>query len=393
MLPFLAGSLALGAAAYWSYTKQKHDAEIGNTQDIAPESVEERIGDVLDLDDIHVVFASDLVPLVLDGGTGLDSRINNMRTHIASRFGLIMPEIRLTDDMSLPDGTYVIRIFGVEKARAELNADMVLALINETPGQLPSGRDVEEPVYGAPARWITPEHRETLSLEGVTIVSPTEVLATHLLEVIKRNFGRLLTMKAMRKLLDEMVNLSNPVRSDANRKLLDEMIPDRVPVDLLHSVLRLLLEEQVSIRNIPLILEAIAEARSHGAHPEAICEHVRQKLGFQIVSELQREDGSIPLIQFAPEWEDAFNTYQVEAERGGLDIALPPEMFSKLSDHASSKATEVSDRGVNAAFVTSAKRRRFLRTVLSARGLSNPVLSFEEIGFEARPSLVGVVDA
>lgn len=394
IVPFLAGALALGAAAYFSYARRaaQDSAETEGEDDVALPA-EQRMGDVLDLDDIHVVFASDLVPLILDPGTGLDSRINNMRTHIAGRFGLIMPEIRLTDDMTLPDGTYVIRIFGVEKARARLNAGMVLALRSDDAAALPAGEDVEEPVYGAPARWIRPEHRESLSLEGTTIVSPTEVLATHLLEVVKRNFGRLLTMKAVRKLLDEMVNLTNPARAEANRKLLDEMIPDRVPVDLLHAVLRLLLEEQVSIRNIPFILEAIAEARGSAAQPEAICEHVRQKLGFQIVSELQREDGSIPLIQFAPEWEDAFNAYQVEATRGRLDVALPPDVFSKLSEQASTKATEVGERGVNAAFVTSAKRRRFLRTVLSARGLSNPVLSFEEIGFEARPALVGVVEA
>jgi len=394
MGPFLAGAIALGAAAYFSHTRQSRAADAVDAARLSEEAPkEQRIGDVLDLDDIHVVFASDLVPLILDPGTGLDSRITNMRTHIASRFGLIMPEIRLTDDMNLPDGSYVIRIFGVEKARARLHADMVLALVGDASNALPPGPEVEEPVYGAPARWVTPDHREALSLDGVTVVSPSEVLATHLLEVIKRNFGRLLTMKAMRKLLEEMVNLSNAARAEANRKLLDEMIPDRVPVDLLHAVLRLLLEEQVSIRNIPLILEAIAEARGLAKQPEAICEHVRQKLGFQIVSELQREDGSIPLIQFAPEWEETFNAYQVEADRGGLDVALPPDVFSKLSEQASTKAGEVSDRGVNAAFVTSAKRRRFLRTVLSARGLANPVLSFEEIGFEARPSLVGVVEA
>ncbi|MGX9355924.1 flagellar biosynthesis protein FlhA [Roseobacteraceae bacterium S113] len=393
-LPFLLGAgLLAGIGLRLRATSENAEEESEEASTDADQSMGERIGDVLDLDDIHVVFSSDLVSLVLDAGTGLDGRISNMRSHIASRFGLIMPEIRLTDDASLPNGTYIIRIFGVEKVRARLNSDMVLALVGDGTAVLPQGADVEEPVYGAPARWIKPEHREALSLEGVTIVTPTEVLATHLLEVIKRNFGRLLTFKALRKLLDELVNLSDPARSDANQKLLAEMVPDRVPLDLLHSVLRLLLDEQVSIRNIPLVLEAIAEARSVTHQPEAVCEHVRQKLGFQIVSELQREDGSVPLIQFAPEWEDTFNTYQIDADRGGLDVALPPDLFSRLSDVASDKATEVGERGVQAAFVTSARRRRFLRTVLSARGLSNPVLSFEEIGFEAQPSLVGIVEA
>ncbi|MCH2163736.1 MAG: flagellar biosynthesis protein FlhA [Marinovum sp.] len=392
-VPFMLGAIGLGALSYTLYKQKATDTTTSETPEDAIAPFEKPIGDILDLDDIHVVFSSDLVSLVLDPGTGLDGRINNMRNHIASRFGLIMPEIRLTDDMSLTPGTYIIRVFGVEKIRAQLNADMVLALVGDGSHQLPLGDDVNEPVYGAPARWIKPEHQDALSLEGVTIVTPTEVLATHLLEVIKRNFGRLLTMKSLRRLLDEMIKLSDPARAEANRKFLDEMIPDRVPIDLLHSVMRLLLDEQVSIRNVPLILESIAEVRHLAAQPDAVCEHVRQKMGFQIVSELQREDGTIPLIQFAPEWEETFNTYQVEPDRGGLDVALPPDVFNRLSDVASEKATEVSDRGVHAAFVTSARRRRFLRTVLSAKGLANPVLSFEEIGFDAQPALVGIVDA
>ena len=142
-------------------------------------------------------------------------------------------------------------------------------------------------------------------MAGLTVVSPAEVLATHLLEVIKANLARLLSLRGLRRLLDEFANLSDPPRAEANRRLLDEMVPDKVPVDLLLTVLRLLLEERVSIRNLPLILEAIAEARGLGT-PEAICEHVRQRLGFQLVAELKRPDGTIPLIQLAPEWEKTF---------------------------------------------------------------------------------------
>jgi len=198
LAPFLAGSLVLGGLAYLAHLKHaqpEEDSLQPDQSDASPPT--QKIGDILDLDDIHIVFSSDLVSVILDPGTGLDARINNMRTHVASRFGLIMPEIRLTDDMTLPDGTYIIRIFGVEKARAQINANMVLALLNEASTGLPPGPDVEEPVYGAPARWIPSEYREDLDINGVTIVSPTEILATHLLETVKRNFGRLLTMKTM----------------------------------------------------------------------------------------------------------------------------------------------------------------------------------------------------
>jgi flagellar biosynthesis protein FlhA len=210
--------------------------------------------------------------------------------------------------------------------------------------------------------------------------------------LVKQSFPRLLTLKALRRLLREMTELSDEFRANANKKLLDELIPDKVPIDTLHAVLRLLLEERVSIRNMPLILESIAEARMRTTSPELITEHVRQRLGFQLVAEMKREDGTIPLVQLAPEWEDAFNTYQVETQ-SGLDIALPPDTFNKLVEAMSDKINQVTEQGVFAAIVTSTRRRRYLRTILRSRGIQNPVLSFEEIGLEARPALVGMVPA
>lgn len=392
-LPFILGGGVLGATAIWLFRQAEADAaENPSTEpDLSPARAS--LGDVLDLDDIHVEFSPTLINMVLDLGTGLDARIENMRRFIASSFGLILPEIRLTDEPTLPQDCYVVRIQGVEQARATLRLDHVLALDPENQPNLPAGENVQEPVYGAPARWIHDRDQDEVALGGATLVTPVEILATHLLEVIKRNLGRLLMMKSMRKLLDEMVNLSDPTRSEANRKLLDEMIPDRVPTDLLLQVLRLLLSEQVSIRNIPLILEATAEARQAHTHPESICELVRQRLGFQLVAGLQRTDGTLPLIQLAPEWEDTFSTYQVDTSKGRFDVALPPDLFNKLTGAVAEEVSRAGDQGLYPAIVTSTPRRRFLRTVLSAKHIGNPVLSFEEIGVDARPSLVGTVPA
>ncbi|WP_348539991.1 flagellar biosynthesis protein FlhA [Shimia sp. R11_0] len=393
-IPFIAGGATLGAAAYYLQRNKKQESDLPELEEEAPVLPRDKpIGDVLDLDDIHVEFATDLVNMVLDPGAGLDARITNMRTHVASTFGLILPEIRLTDEPSLPNGTYTIRIQGVEQVRDRLEPEKVLALAGDTPDALPFGEDVSEPVYGAPARWIDSKAQEQAALSGITIVTPGEVLATHLLETIKMNFGRLLTFKALRRILDEMVNLSDPIRAEANRRMMDEFVPDKVPLDLLHRILRMLLDEQVSIRNIPLILESIAEARHVSVMPDAICEHVRQRLGFQLISDLKREDGTIPLVQLAPEWEDTFATYQIDGEAGGMDVALPPDVFNSLAQSIADRMSEAGNSGIFAALVTSTRRRRFLRTVLSAKGITNPVLSFEEIGLDARPSLVGVVTA
>ncbi|UWR22364.1 flagellar biosynthesis protein FlhA [Sulfitobacter sp. S190] len=389
-LPFIAGAIGLGSLAFilQRRAKQRPDPDTEDATEVTP--TDKPLGDILELDDIHVEFAPDLVSLVLDPGTGLDARIANMRTHVATTFGVILPEIRLTDSPGLHSGTYLIRIQGVEVARAELKAHHVLALAPDDTTTLPNGTDTVEPVYGAPARWISPTDQEDAALSGITMVTPAEILATHLLEIVKRNFGRILSLKSLRRLLAEMVNLSDPARAEANRKLLDEMIPDKIPIDVLHAVLRLLLEEQVSIRNLPLILEAVAEARGENAQPEAICERVRQRLGFQLVAEMRRDDGSLPLIQLAPEWEDTFVSHQVDADRG-LDIALPPDIFNQLADRVADKLREASQNGIFAALVTNTKRRRFLQTVMRAKGIQNPVLSFEEIGIDTRPSLVGVV--
>jgi flagellar biosynthesis protein FlhA len=271
--PFVVGSaVLLGAGWIAQQARQKEAAAPVGPPAEPPRAMS--IGDVLDLDDIHVKFAPDLVPMVLDPATGLDARITNMRNHVVRSFGLILPEIRLTDEPALGSGEYCVLIQGVEQARDRLFPDRMLALIHDEAEAAPEGIDVREPVYGATARWITAAAQERAATGGLTVVSPPEVLATHLLEVIKVNFARLLTLRGLRRMLDELCNLSDPKRAEANRRLIDELIPDKVAVDLLLSVLRLLLDERVSVRNLPLILEAIAELRAQNLAPEVACEHV-----------------------------------------------------------------------------------------------------------------------
>ena len=389
-VPFMLGAAALIGAGWYAQRHQAAEAQAPSAEE-KPEIRPMSIGDVLDLDEIHVKFAADLVPMVLDPATGLDARITNMRNHVVRNFGLILPEIRLTDEPALDTGEYAILIQGVEQARDRLFPEHRLALLAGDPGAAPDGIDVSEPVYSAPARWIRPDDEEAAALAGLTVVNPTEVLATHLLEVLKANFARLLSLRGLRRMLDEMGNLSDPKRAEGNRRLIDELIPDKVSIDMLLAVLRLLLDERVSIRNLPLILESIAELRVPNLPPEVVCEHVRQRLGFQLVAGLRRPDGTLPLVQLAPEWEELFNNYQIEGDRGAPDIALPPAEFGRLALALGEKFAQLSEAGTHAALVCTARRRRFLRTVMAARDIQAPVLSFEEIGMQARPALVGQI--
>lgn len=388
VMPFLLGSFGLGALSFIAKRRVK---QVEEPEAPPIEVARSSLGDQMDIEEIHLEFAPDLVAMVLDPGTGLDARIANMRSFVATTFGVILPEVRLTDDASLPPGDYAIKILGVERARASLRPEKVLALLPDDASPI-EGEIVSEPVYGARAKWISRLDAGTAATEGLTVVQPVEILATHLLEVIKKNFGHLLNLRSIRRLLDEFVNLSDPRRAEANRRFLDELIPEKVPMDLLLVTLQMLLEERVSIRNLPLILDTISATRPVSQTAEEVVEAVRQKLGFQILADLKREDGSVPLVQLAPEWEAKFLKHEIGNERLP-DIALPPDDFNHLAHGISEKLSEAGSQNQNVAVVTSSRRRRFIRTVMSAKGIAAPVLSFEEIGLEARPSLVGQVPA
>ena len=347
------------------------------------------LGDLIDVDEIHVEFAPDLIEMAMEESSGLAHRITNMRRHLASEFGFIMPEVRLTDNNLLEPGRYEIRVQGVKAATDKLRPGKILVLTSDdTPLKVP-GEDVKEPVYGAAARWIPESEQESAALLGLPVISPVEVVATHLLETVQRNFGRLLTRRALKKLLDEFAAPSDPKRAEANKQILNDFVPEKISLDLLQSVLRHLLEERVPVRNLPLIFEAIGEARPSLSSPETIADYVRQRIGFILVSKLVDEKGSLPLIQLAPEWETVFTQHQTGPE-AGADVALPPNEFNRLAGAVREKLTKASRDGRYPAIVTSTRRRRFVREVLAAKGITNPVLSFEEIGANARPSVLGV---
>ena len=391
-LPFMIGAGVLAVAAWMAARMARlqwlEEMGAGPAPTDAAPAPRKSLGDLLDVDEIHVRFAPGIVSAVMEPGAGLESRIVNMRRHIATEFGFVIPEVRLTDDPALPPETYSIHIQGVEVGRSTLRPGHVLVLTNEDMPLSVPGDDVAEPVYGAPARWIAEAEHEEAAALGLPVIAPGEVVATHLLEMVQANFGRLLTRRALRKLLDEFTSVSDQARAEANRKLLDEFVPDKVPVDQLQTVLRLLLDERVSIRNLPIILEGIAEARNANMAQEDVVEHVRRRIAFHIIARLSDGEGNLPLIQLAPEWEAKFAEHERE-ENGHVDVALPPEEFNKLAGSVKGMLARAATQSAFPAIATSARRRRFVRHVLEAKGISNPVLSFDEIGNTAKLALLG----
>lgn len=349
-----------------------------------------RIGDVLDTDEISVEIGADLVLTALDQGRGLGSRITNLRIHIARSFGLILPDVRITDTDDLLPSDYQIRIQGVVRGRGRLVAGQVLAL---GPDQLLAqigGTPVREPVYSSPARWIPPSEQDEAATLGATVVSPMEVLSTHLMEVVKANLSALMTLAAMQRQLEELKNLSDTTRAERYRKYLDSMIPEKVTPEMLLSVLRGLLDEKVSIRNLPLIIDAVCEFRSVEA-PEMVYELVRKRLRGQITQQFSDDQGAIAALQLHPAWEAEFVRADAETGRAGSG-AITPALSGKLLE-ATRKAIALSDPMARGVIVVPDHRRRMVRALMGAHGIAAPVLGLEEVDPAAELRLLGTIEA
>ncbi|GAB5459104.1 MAG: flagellar biosynthesis protein FlhA [Henriciella sp.] len=393
-LPFIP---FMGAAIGFAVIAMALPAEILNPdaqedgEEETAEDTEKLIGDSIYADEIHLEVAADLVGVVLQGEQGIENRIEKIRRYIAEEYGFVLPPIRMTDNAILKTNEYQLKIQGVKVDDGYVRPGSVLALMEDD--QLPhlKGEHVKEPVYKASARWLPGNRKQELSASGIPTVEPIEVLATHLLEVIQSNFSLIFSRPVMMSTLDALTHISDSERAAANQRFLDEYIPGKVPSELLLTVLRNLLEERVSIRNLFMIIETVSEAKSNGSQLFQTIELVRQRLSFQILERLKDPEGRLPLVQLSPAWEQRFTEHEIKSESGASDVALPPEMFSELLNGLQGKLNESAQKGVVASIATTSRRRRFLKAVLASRGIKNAVLAYEEVNSGAQPQIVGVV--
>ena len=390
-IPFMVGALGLGYGAYRANKTRLANAaqlETVNIEDQTP--AKKPLGDMFNIDEIHLILSKELVPIAMDIDTGFDKRVEKIRKYIATEYGFLLPAVRLTDNASLKAHTYTIRIQGSEVANSIIMPGHVMVLVEPDAHRDIPGTAFLEPVYKASARWVEKSKRDELVMAGLAIVEPEEVLATHLLETIQLHFTKLLSRRSLRDTLKAFQDVSDPERANSNKKILDEFIPDKVPMDTLQGVLRLLLSERISMRNIPLILETIAEVKPVMNSVEQITECVRQRLAYQFITKLRDDQGRLPLVQIGQDWEEVFTQHEIQQEDGSSDIALPPDEFNRLAGSVREHIDKSAQAGQYAALATSARRRRFIKTVLGAKGIQNPVVSYEEIPPSEKPIILAV---
>ncbi|MBA4490785.1 flagellar type III secretion system protein FlhA [Paracoccus sp. S1E-3] len=389
-LLFLLLAAGLGFAA-WRIRKRKPiPAADMDAQPAAEPPLPRRIGDELDMDDICVEIGDDLVMDALDPGRGLAARIGNLRTHIARNFGIILPEVRITDDSNCAANEYLIRVHGVVRGRGVLQSGRLMALGGEEVLDALPGQMIREPVFSTQAKWIEQNAQEDAAMAGATVVTPMEVLSTHLMEVVKTSLSELLTLTALQRLIGELKEMSDPARAKAYQSYFDNMLPEKVAPELLLAVLRQMLDEGLSIRNLPLIVDAIHECRAAGS-PEAVFEAIRRRLRGQITQRMIGPTGRLNIVQLHPAWEAEFVAAEGSAQRAHSNAPVT-DLTRKLVAKVRTQIAGIDPRD-DPVIAAPDHRRRQLRDILAAHGLPVPVLGLADIDPSADINLLGTIEA
>jgi flagellar biosynthesis protein FlhA len=244
---------------------------------------------ILKLDELMLEVGIGLVPLVdIKQGGQLLARVKSLRKSLAQQLGFLVPSIHITDNLSLKEREYVIYLRGVEIARWEMRRDRLLAVnSNPKPGDI-QGQETREPAFDSPAKWITPDLQAQAIAAGYAVVDHTSVLAAHLAELIKQNAHDLLTRHETKRLIDRL--------ADSHPKLVEELTPKLMSLGEIQKVLQQLLREQVSVRDLGSILEALIETAATNKNPIILVESVRHALGRALIRPLLNERGQLKVV-------------------------------------------------------------------------------------------------
>ncbi|HXE30041.1 MAG TPA: flagellar biosynthesis protein FlhA [Stellaceae bacterium] len=386
-VPFMALSLLSGGAAY-KVNEKKEKAKIAEAEAKKAESEkaaqkEEPITTALQIDQIRLELGYGLLALInSEHGTRLTDQVKALRRTLVQEMGFIMPSVRIQDNLQLAANNYILRIKEIEVGRGELRPNMLLVMDPRGEPIALNGENTTEPTFGLPAQWVSESLREEAQFRGYTVVEPQTVITTHLTEVVKDNMAELLSYSETQKLVDE---LDKP-----HQKLVTDMVPAQISMGSVQRVLQNLLNERVSIRDLPTILEGIAEACGFSRNISIITEHVRARLARQISDANANEQGIISLVSLSPQWEQAF----AEALTGqGEDrhLSMAPSKLQEFITAVRGNFERLAMRGETPVLLTSPAVRPYVRSIIERFRAMTVVMSQNEIHPRARIKTLGAI--
>jgi flagellar biosynthesis protein FlhA len=340
--------------------------------------------DALSIDPLELSIGFGLVPLVdQKAGGSLLTRVSAIRRQIASELGMVIPPVRIHDEIGLDSHEYLIKVRGAEVARGRTMAGHQLAMDpGDAVGQLP-GLPTTEPAFGLPAIWIADAQRAEAEALGYTVVDQESVIVTHLTESIRGEAAELLTRQETRQLLDQL--------KEHNAAVVDEVVPDVLSLGEIQRVLQSLLREGVSIRDLGVIVEAIGDKARLTRDPSLLAEYARQALGRQITAPFLGDDRKLRAIALDPMIEQEVSE-SITATSDGEYLAMEPSRAQALVTALRDRTDDASTLGSRPVLLCSARVRRHLRRLAEQSIPQLAVCSYNEIAPGIRVETVGIVE-
>ena len=357
MLPFLLLGGGAGALAYLIDKRQKQQvvADARRAEAAKAPPAEEPISAVLRIDDLKIELGYALLPLVNspDGSDRLTEQIKALRRSLAVEMGFVMPAVRILDNVQFEANTYVIKIKEVDAGSGRMFPGQYMVMDPMGAQVTLPGIHTSEPTFGLPATWVDAALKEEAAIKGYTVVDAATVLSTHLTELIKANVAELLSYAEVSKLIKDLPKEQS--------ELIKDMVPGQITVSGIQRVLQLLLAERVSIRDLPTILEGIADAIAFTRNPATLAEHVRARLARQICAQFTTPAGHLPLIALTAKWEQAFAELII-GQGDDRTLAMQPSRLTEFITLVRERFEEAARGGEAPVLITSAGIRPFVRS-------------------------------
>ncbi len=381
----IAAFLALSG---WLLTRQVEEEPVAEEEIDEEESEKmkdsESVINLLSVDPIEFEFGYALIPLVdaSQGGDLLD-RIVMIRRQLAIELGVVIPVVRIRDNIQLEPNEYRLKVKGNEVARGELLLDHFLAMTPDIDDDSIEGIETREPAFGLPAKWISEEVKDEAEMFGYTVVDPPSVVSTHLTEVLKRQAYQLLGRQETKELIDHLKE-DYPI-------LVEEVTPDPLSIGDVQKVLAKLLKENVSIRNLPVIFETLADYGKMTTDTDLLAEYVRQSLSAQLTKQYVSSNDSINVVTISQQVEELIMNHIQQTEHGNY-LALDPEIQQRIVTTIHEQINEAALQYENVILLCSPAIRMYVKQLIDRSLPDVAVLSYNELEPNVQIQSVGVVD-
>ena len=378
-LPFLPFVALAGLMGFVAITIPKRRAaqaalaaaKVKREEETKQAEVKDSVKEQLRTPEIELCLGRQVAAQIQGSHAELHHRVAKMRRKFARQYGFVVPDIKLTDSLNLPPKTYQIRIHGTVAATQEMRPGELLVVVGDGPRPDVPAEEVREPAFGMKALWVVDAYAGEIRRSGFEAIDGASVLLTHLSEVIRNNLPQFLSYKDMRALLDRL--------DPEYKRLIDEICPSQISHSGLQAVLKLLLSERVSIRNLHLILEAVAEITPHARRAEQIAEHVRMRVAQQICGDLA-EDGVLHVLRLGANWDLTFHqSLKRDAKGEVIEFDIDPRLVEQFGAEAGEAIRERMRQVHGFALVTAPDARPYVRMIIERIFPTLPVLSHLEI--------------